>query len=79
MRDLLWSDPIEDFDQGRTAVMFVHSPRRGNSYVYTFKAVDDFLERNSLLSIIRAHEMHNDGHVESFYISPEVLVDSSCV
>jgi len=79
MCDLLWSDPIEDFDQEFTTESFVHNYRRGNSYAYTFKAVCDFLERNSLLSIIRAHEMHDDGCVESFYVSPEVPVDSNCV
>ena len=51
----------------------------GCSYYYSFKAVRDFLVRNRLVSIIRAHEMHDDGSVESFYVSLEVPVDPNCV
>jgi len=55
---------------------FVYNHVRGCSYFYTFKAVCDFLERNRLVSIIRAHEVQGDGSVESFYVLPEVPVGS---
>lgn len=62
MCDLLWSDPIEDFGQERTTENFVHNHVRGCSYFYTYRAVCDFLERNRLLSIIRAHEAQDSGY-----------------
>jgi serine/threonine-protein phosphatase 2B catalytic subunit len=79
MYDILWSDPIEDFGQESTTEDFVHSKVRGISYLYTYKAVCDFLNRNHLVSIIRAHQMPEAGSVESFYVSPEVPVSSNCV
>jgi serine/threonine-protein phosphatase 2B catalytic subunit len=79
MCDILWSDPIGDFGEERTTEDFVHNDVRGVSYVYTYKAVCDFLKRNRLVSIIRAHQMPEAGSVESFYASPEVPVGSNCV
>ncbi|KAI8867936.1 Metallo-dependent phosphatase [Ramicandelaber brevisporus] len=68
MCDLLWADPIEDFDNESSSnnkdgngPMFVHNSARGCSYYYTFKAVKTFLENNRLLSIIRAHEAQDAG------------------
>jgi len=79
MCDLLWSDPIEEFGEERITESFVHRNRPDLSYFYTFKAVCDFLERNRLVSIIRAHEVQEAGSVESFYVSPKVPVGSNCV
>ncbi|KAI0276688.1 serine/threonine protein phosphatase calcineurin catalytic subunit Ppb1 [Russula aff. rugulosa BPL654] len=62
MCDLLWSDPIENFGQERGTESFVHNHVRGCSYFYTYKAVCDFLERNRLLSVIRAHEAQDAGY-----------------
>ena len=75
MCDILWSDPIEDFGQERTTENFVHNHVRGYSYFYTYKAVCDFLERNRLLSIIRAHEKQASGWVEPFHMLLDVPVD----
>jgi serine/threonine-protein phosphatase 2B catalytic subunit len=64
MCDILWSDPIEDFgQQEKGPENFVHNHVRGCSYFYTYKAVCEFLERNRLLSIIRAHECQDAGWV----------------
>jgi serine/threonine-protein phosphatase 2B catalytic subunit len=63
MCDILWSDPIEDFGQEKGPESFVHNHVRGCSYFYTYKAVCEFLERNRLLSIIRAHEAQDAGCV----------------
>lgn len=62
MCDILWSDPIEDFGQEKGPENFVHNHVRGCSYFYTYKAACEFLERNRLLSIIRAHEAQDAGY-----------------
>jgi serine/threonine-protein phosphatase 2B catalytic subunit len=66
--DLLWADPVEDYDN------ILHSPSipyqalfsvndvRSCSYTYPFQASVKFLERNKLLSIIRAHEAQSAGY-----------------
>ena len=63
MCDILWSDPIENFGQEKGPENFVNNHVRGCSYFYTYKAVCEFLERNRLLSIIRAHEAQDAGYV----------------
>ena len=60
--DLLWSDPHEDFDRNVGPATFIPNDTRGCSYVYTFKAACEFLDRNGFLSIIRAHEAQDVGY-----------------
>ncbi|TFK49271.1 serine/threonine protein phosphatase 2B [Heliocybe sulcata] len=62
MCDILWSDPVEDFGQEKTTDSFVHNHVRGCSYFFTYQAACQFLERNNLLSIIRAHEAQDAGY-----------------
>ncbi|KAG1459507.1 hypothetical protein G6F56_006150 [Rhizopus delemar] len=62
MCDLLWADPLEDFGQEKTNDLFVHNHVRGCSYFYSYHAACQFLERNNLLSIIRAHEAQDAGY-----------------
>ncbi|KAI9202672.1 calcineurin [Polychytrium aggregatum] len=62
MCDLLWADPLEDFGQERTNEFFVHNSVRGCSYFFSYHAACAFLERNNLLSIIRAHEAQDAGY-----------------
>ncbi|PVV04976.1 hypothetical protein BB560_000503 [Smittium megazygosporum] len=65
MCDLLWADPIEDFgrEKGKSASsLFVNNHARGCSYYYTYRAVSEFLERNNLLSLVRAHEAQDAGY-----------------
>ena len=62
MCDLLWSDPVEDFGNEKTAEHFMHNHVRGCSYFYTYAATCDFLQNNQLLSIIRAHEAQDQGY-----------------
>ncbi|CAF0917451.1 unnamed protein product, partial [Didymodactylos carnosus] len=63
MCDLLWSDPIDDYGHEKTVdEKFLFNATRGCSYFYTFKAVQDFLLRNSLLTVIRAHEAQDVGY-----------------
>lgn len=60
--DLLWADPLEEFGQEKTNESFVHNHVRGCSYFFTYNAACQFLERNNLLSIIRAHEAQDAGY-----------------
>ncbi|KAJ3335850.1 3',5'-cyclic-nucleotide phosphodiesterase (PDEase) (3':5'-CNP) [Gonapodya sp. JEL0774] len=64
--DILWSDPLEDYDRPRPGSgpdeFFVHNDQRGCSYYYNYGAVCAFLERNNLLSLIRAHEVQDAGY-----------------
>ncbi|KAH3683700.1 hypothetical protein WICPIJ_005319 [Wickerhamomyces pijperi] len=60
--DLLWSDPLENYDEELDGAAFTPNDLRGCSYAYSFKAVSSFLQRNNLLSVIRAHEVQDAGY-----------------
>jgi len=62
MCDMLWSDPLEDYGNEKSAEHFTHNSVRGCSYFYSYQASCDFLQRNNLLSIIRAHEAQDAGY-----------------
>ncbi|KAL7320182.1 3',5'-cyclic-nucleotide phosphodiesterase (PDEase) (3':5'-CNP) [Mucor circinelloides] len=61
MCDLLWSDPYEEFDSD-TGPKFEHNHVRGCSYFYSYRAACSFLDKNNLLSVIRAHEAQANGY-----------------
>lgn len=66
--DLLWSDPLEVKDEQQTSKSkksgppFIHNEVRGCSYFFSFDGAAKFLSKNSLLSIIRAHEAQLEGY-----------------
>ncbi|CAG8472581.1 9915_t:CDS:10 [Diversispora eburnea] len=62
MCDLLWADPLEEFGQEKNDECFVHNHVRGCSYFFSYYAACNFLEKNGLLSIIRAHEAQDAGY-----------------
>lgn len=62
MCDLLWADPIEEYDDDNMDQTFIRNTVRGCSYAFTYKASCQFLERTGLLSIIRAHEAQDAGY-----------------
>eukprot|EP01147_Barroeca_monosierra_P000157 gene157-3548_t len=62
MCDLLWSDPAKDFGNEDTTEHFMNNTARGCSYFYTYAAVCSFLQRNRLLSVVRAHEAQDMGY-----------------
>lgn len=62
MCDLLWSDPLEEFGQEKENSFFTHNHVRGCSYFYSYPAACEFLSRNNLLSVIRAHEAQDAGY-----------------
>mmetsp|Transcript_84536 Transcript_84536/g.146691 ORF Transcript_84536/g.146691 Transcript_84536/m.146691 type:complete len:550 (-) Transcript_84536:264-1913(-) len=67
--DLIWSDPMEEPEgqekSGKKkdrSPPFIQNEVRGCSYFYTFDGAAKFLQKNSLLSIIRAHEAQLEGY-----------------
>lgn len=58
--DLLWCDPTEDA-QGYVPNTFQYNDTRGCSYFFGHQACTEFLQRNKLACIIRAHEAQNEG------------------
>ncbi|CRK15120.1 hypothetical protein BN1708_017351, partial [Verticillium longisporum] len=62
MCDILWADPLEDFGQEKTSDYFLHNNVRGCSYFFSYPAACAFLEKNNLLSVIRAHEAQDAGY-----------------
>ncbi|KAI9337646.1 serine/threonine-protein phosphatase 2B catalytic subunit A1 [Pilaira anomala] len=65
MCDLLWADPFEEFDYD-TGSKFEPNSVRGCSYFFSYRAACNFLEKNNLLSIIRAHEAQANGKATGF-------------
>eukprot|EP01114_Cavostelium_apophysatum_P024452 TRINITY_DN9570_c0_g1_i1.p1 TRINITY_DN9570_c0_g1~~TRINITY_DN9570_c0_g1_i1.p1 ORF type:complete len:523 (+),score=158.22 TRINITY_DN9570_c0_g1_i1:130-1698(+) len=61
MCDLLWSDPMENYTP-ETKLQFVFNEVRGCSYTFSYRAVCNFLQKNNLLSVIRAHEAQDQGY-----------------
>jgi len=61
MCDILWADPMENFSAD-VDLTFVRNSVRGCSYVFSHKAVCQFLDNNKLLSVIRAHEAQDAGY-----------------
>ncbi|KAI1332084.1 serine/threonine-protein phosphatase 2B catalytic subunit [Xylariaceae sp. FL0255] len=62
MCDILWADPLEDFGQEKSNEYFMHNHVRGCSFFFSYHAACNFLEKNNLLSIIRAHEAQDAGY-----------------
>lgn len=62
MCDILWADPLEEFGQEKTSEFFIHNHVRGCSYFFSYPAACAFLEKNNLLSVIRAHEAQDAGY-----------------
>ena len=59
--DILWSDPVDN-DQGKATELFKSNEVRGCSFFFNVEALNRFLRRNELLSIIRGHEAQLDGY-----------------
>ena len=53
--DLVWADPIDN-QSGTTDKLIKPNDTRGCSYFFGFEISKKFLEKNKLISIIRAHE-----------------------
>ncbi|OLL24602.1 Serine/threonine-protein phosphatase 2B catalytic subunit [Neolecta irregularis DAH-3] len=62
MCDILWADPLEEFGSEKSSDYFIHNHVRGCSYFFSYNAACAFLEKNNLLSVIRAHEAQDAGY-----------------
>uniref|UniRef100_A0A0G4HGF2 Serine/threonine-protein phosphatase n=1 Tax=Chromera velia CCMP2878 TaxID=1169474 RepID=A0A0G4HGF2_9ALVE len=62
--DILWSDPADEEKEDHVAQMGTFFPNdvRGCSFFFGCEAAAMFLEKNQLLSIIRAHEAQLEGY-----------------
>jgi diadenosine tetraphosphatase ApaH/serine/threonine PP2A family protein phosphatase len=83
--DLLWSDPLEEETaQGLSAsdmqewyeVRFEENASRGCGWIFGYAAAKEFIDRNNLTAIIRAHEVQRAGYgLNKFQKpTPETLV-----
>ena len=59
--DMLWSDPVAN-DSGAGQEKYKANEVRGCSYFFNAAAVNTFLKRNKLLTVIRAHEAQLEGY-----------------
>jgi serine/threonine-protein phosphatase 2B catalytic subunit len=59
--DILWSDPVENV-LGDQSKEYIKNTKRGCSFTYGKRAVMNFLKRNNLKTLIRAHEVQLDGY-----------------
>eukprot|EP00914_Ancora_sagittata_P020931 GHVO01041156.1.p1 GENE.GHVO01041156.1~~GHVO01041156.1.p1 ORF type:complete len:506 (-),score=68.72 GHVO01041156.1:136-1653(-) len=62
--DLLWADPVDEDKDEHTSKSdpFFPNEVRGCSFVFGYEAASSFLDRNGLLSVIRAHEAQLEGY-----------------
>jgi len=79
--DLLWSDPmLEDEDMEDKEVVefreidFMDNVERGIGYFFGYRAVTQFLLKNDLISIVRAHEVQQEGCAEHTFTRPDLTV-----
>ncbi|KAH8042682.1 hypothetical protein HPB51_025314 [Rhipicephalus microplus] len=57
--ELMWSDPIStEADQQRD---FVPNMKRGTAHMFSAEALEEFLARNELSHVVRAHEVQQAG------------------
>lgn len=52
--DLMWADPVDN-DTGKMDSIVKVNEARGCSYFFGYELCKQFLTKNSLLSVIRAH------------------------
>lgn len=58
--ELLWNDPSEDVE------WFAPSWRGGGAKIFGWRAFDNFMEKNNLKMLVRAHEPYPEGYGELF-------------
>lgn len=56
----MWADPVDN-DTGKLEAIVKNNDVRGCSYFFGFELSKQFLQKNTLLSIIRAHEAQANG------------------
>ena len=58
--DILWSDPVDN-DNCECDPKFIPNDVRGCSYIFGKDAINEFLTKNQLVSVIRGHEAQLNG------------------
>jgi len=81
LTDLLWSDPIlEDEEMSTRDILefreleYADNVERGIGYFFGFKAITDFLLKNNIVSIVRAHEVQQDGCTEHMFTRTDTSI-----
>eukprot|EP00794_Sanderia_malayensis_P014108 gene14108-15582_t len=66
--DLMWSDPLRDEDRDadierdlKDNAGFTGNFKRGTAHMFSAEALDEFLTRNGLSNVVRAHEVQQKG------------------
>ncbi|XP_078587123.1 uncharacterized protein LOC144868595 [Branchiostoma floridae x Branchiostoma japonicum] len=66
--ELMWADPLSSDDVGpemqeelKTNHGFTQNPKRGTAHAFSHQALQDFLVRNGLSHVVRAHEVQQAG------------------
>ena len=91
--DVVWADPLPELDSGDTdfdsedkweAATFLPNTFRHSSVLYGLRATRKFLKHNRLCTIIRGHQVQQEGYFEhfacteqSFAIAPVLTVFSA--
>lgn len=67
--DLMWSDPYDEYDEENNNAddddfedLFSFNYERRCSVFYSYRAVEAFLNHNSLLSVVRGHQPQDSGY-----------------
>jgi len=79
--DLLWSDPVLEDDEmtARDIIEFreidyVDNVERGIGYFFGYKAITQFLLKNNLVSVVRAHEVQQEGCSEHLFTRSDLSI-----
>ncbi|EDR27243.1 serine/threonine protein phosphatase 2B catalytic subunit gamma isoform, putative [Entamoeba dispar SAW760] len=73
--DLLWADPISEkkfeeqpgFKRHYDAISFLPNNERNCSYYFGYKAIDEFLQNNNIIAVIRGHQCNREGVEMHFF------------
>ncbi|KAH9376565.1 uncharacterized protein LOC144144797 [Haemaphysalis longicornis] len=57
--ELMWSDPISDVVDNQRD--FMANTKRGTAHMFSSEALEEFLNRNELSHVVRAHEVQQAG------------------
>lgn len=59
--DLIWADPV-DSESGEQKHLFIVNKKRGTSVIFGSAALDIFLKKNGLKTLLRGHEVFYEGY-----------------